>query len=160
MKGLPAILVLAVVTIVSGCIMESDMTVSQIYMLSEFYGPGNYTEIDDKVIGDEQTVIFYIEASDYKTKKTGEGYEFWLSIDILITDEFNNTYVEKIDEKQIHVTNSTERDGMIWYKYSWFTGVMVLNGDYTVEIIVKDRLSGKIASVSREFYLDLSRINT
>jgi len=160
MKRFPAILILAIVAITAGCITETRMTTSNILMLSEFIGPGNYTEITDEVIGDDQVVIFYIEASDYETKKTGEGYEFWLGIDIMISDEWNNTYVEEIDEKEIHTTNSTAREGTVWYKYSWFTGNMVRSGEYTVEINVKDRLSGKILSVSREFYLDLSRKNT
>jgi hypothetical protein len=159
MKRFPSILILIIIAIISGCITETTITVSKIHMCSEFYGPGNCTEITDEVIGDDQTVIFYIEASDYKTKKTGEGFEFWLSIDILISDEWNSTYVEEINEKEIHRTNSTSRDGTVWYKYSWYTGNMVRSGEYTVEINVKDRLSGKISTVSREFYLDLSRVN-
>jgi hypothetical protein len=159
MKGLPVILLLVVIAITSGCISETRMTVSGILMLSEFYNPSNYTQIDDEYIGDDQTVIFYIEARDYETKRTGEGYEFWLSMDIKISDEWNATYVEKIDEKEIHHLNSSERDGMIWYTYTWFTGSMVRSGEYTVEITVKDRLSGRILPASREFYLDLSRDN-
>jgi hypothetical protein len=160
MKGFLVISLFVVIAIISGCISETSMTVSNILMLSEFYNATNYTEIEDQYIGDEQTVIFYIEARDYETKKTGEGYELWLSIDIIISDEWNNTYVEEINEKEIHITNSPDRDGMVWYKYSWFTGTMVRSGEYTVEIIVKDRLSDKISPVSREFYLDLSRKNT
>ena len=157
MKVNLAIPLLAAVIILSGCIMQSHLTVSEIQMFSDFISPTNYTEIKEEVIGDEQTVIFYLETRDYKTKKVNNVYEFWISIDIIISDEWNNTYVEKIDEKEIH-SNSTERSGMVWYKYSWFTGNMVRSGWYTVRIVVKDRLADEIKEAERKFYVDLSRI--
>jgi hypothetical protein len=160
MKGLPVILLFVVIAIISGCISETDMSVTNILMLSEFYNITYYTEIEDEYIGDDQTVIFYIETRDFKTKKTREGYELYLSMDIEISDEWNNTWVEELNEKEIHITNSSVKDGMVWYTYTWFTGNIVRSGEFTVEITVKDRLSGKILPVSRKFYLDLSRKNT
>ncbi len=130
---------------------------TNILLLSRFYSPTNYTTLEKDLLGDEQTVVFYLETRGFSTKKSEEGWEFWISIDILVYDEDEIRYVEEIDEKEIHVTNATERPAMIWYTFPFFTGNMVRSGSFWVRIVVKDRLSNRVAQQEKEFYIDLSR---
>lgn len=141
----------------AGCITQADLDLSSIVMVSEFYGPGNYTTLESDILGDQQSVIFYVEVRGFQTKKVEGKFEFWLSMDVVIGDSDGNIYVEKVDEKEIHVTNVTEKPGMIFYKYPWYTGNMVISGGYWVKIVTKDKLSGKIKESRREFEIDLTK---
>lgn len=130
---------------------------SNILLLSKFYSPTNYTAIERDVLGDDQTVMFYLETRGFTAEKSEEGWEFWVSMDIIVYDEDGYRYVEEMDEKEIHVTNATEKPGMVWYTFPFFTGNIVRSGSYWVRISVKDRLSDRLAQQEREFYIDLSR---
>ncbi len=140
-----------------GCIQSPKLTTSKIILASKVYGPGNLTEITNNTLGDDQLVYFYIEARGFKTKRTDRHYEFWVSMDIKIQDDQGNVYVQKIDEKQIHVTNATRRHNMVYYYYPWFTGNLVKSGAYKVTIVVKDQLSDLHVEATREFKVNLTR---
>ena len=140
-----------------GCIQPPKLSVSEIVLASKVYGPGNLSELEGNTLGDDQLVYFYVEARGFQTKRTGKYYEFWVSVDIKIEDDQGNVYVQKIDEKQIHVTNATRRRNLIYYYYPWFTGNLVKSGTYKVTIVVKDQLADVHVEASREFEVDLAK---
>jgi hypothetical protein len=157
MKSLACVLAVGLLVASSGCLMAGRLRLTDILLLSSFYSPTNYTAIEKDVLADDQTVVFYLETRGFATEKSEGGWEFWVSIDIIIYDEDEYRYVEEIDEKEIHITNATERPGMVWYTFPFFTGNMVRSGSYWVRISVKDRLSDRVAQREKEFYIDLSR---
>jgi len=140
-----------------GCILRATLSISPIVIASDVYGFHNYTAVTSNILGDDQSVYFYVEVRNFETRKTKAGYEFWVSMDITIRDQEGNRYVERMDDKEIHVTNATERPGAIFYDYPWFTGNMVKSGAYFVKIVAKDKLSGQIAETEKEFDIDLSK---
>ena len=149
--------VIGISVLSSGCITESELSLSQILLLSEFYGPTNYTVIENNTLGDAQDMMFYIEVRDFGVKRESGTYEFWVSIDISVSDWEGVEYVSKINEREIHRTNETEKPGMVWYTYAWNTGGVLRTGEYWVKIDVKDKISNRIATAERTFYIDLSR---
>lgn len=157
MKGRACILAALILVASSGCLMAQGLRLSNILLLSKFYSPTNYTAIERDVLGDDQTIMFYLETRGFTVEKSQEGWEFWVSMDIIVYDEDGYRYVEEIDEKEIRVTNATEKPGMVWYTFPFFTGNIVRSGDYWVRISVKDRLSDRLAQQERKFYIDLSR---
>ncbi len=157
MRRLLAIIGLVVLSVlIHGCMNEPKLTVSDVLLLSEFNGPGNYTELGTTVLGDDQGVTFYVEIRDFGIEKSGSLYEFWVSVDIRIGDE-TDVYIDKTDQQEIHIKNATEKPGMVYYKYPWNTGNMVRSGDYWVKIVAKDKLLGRVAESRLEFEIDLDK---
>ncbi len=153
--------VIALVIVLSlsslGCLIQGQLRLSSIALASEFYGPGNFTIVEGDVLGDDQTAIFYVEVRGFQTRRIGRGYEFWVSMGVTIADDEGNLYVERMNEKEIHVTNATERPGMVYYKYAWYTGNLFIGGRYWVTITATDRLADRVAESRKEFWVDLDK---
>ena len=157
MRLLAALLALLLLVASGGCLMAEGLRLSDILLLSAFYSPTNYTPLEKDLLGDDQAVVFYLETRGFATKKSEQGWEFWVSMDIIVYDENDIRYVEEIDEKEMHVTNATEKPRMVWYTFPFFTGNVVKSGSFWVKIVVKDRLADRVAQTEKEFYIDLSR---
>ncbi len=140
-----------------GCIGSKEITLSNITLLSEFNGPGNYTVLQSDVLGDAQNVIFYVETTNFKTQKDDGQYEFWVSMDITIGGPEGEIYVEKLNDREIHIKNATSKPTMVYYKYPWNTANLVQSGEYWVKIAATDKLSGNIVEMERKFQVDLNK---
>jgi len=160
MKRLAVLSILAIALLCSGCITERKLRLSPIVLASQYYGPGNYTEVPNDILGDDETVYFYTELRGFRTKKVDPYYEFWVTIDISLADAAGNVYFEKKAEKEMHVTNTTEKPGFVYYKYPYYTGNLVLSGAYLVKIVATDKLSGTFVETSKEFQVNLSMTRT
>jgi len=160
MRPLAILPILAIALLCSGCITERKLQLSPIILASQYYGPRNYTEVPGDLLGDDETVYFYAEVKGFQTKKVGPHYEFWVTIDISLADAAGNLYFEKKTEKEMHVTNATEKPGYVYYKYPYYTGSLVLSGAYLVKIVATDKLSGTFVETSKEFQLNLSMTRT
>jgi len=156
MRRLVILPILSLALLCCGCITQEKLRLSPIVLASQYYGPGNYTVVEDDLLGDDETVFFYTEVRGFQTKKVKPYYEFWVTIDISIADGAGNVYVDKKSEKEIHVANVTEKPGYIYYKYPYYTGNLVLSGAYLVKIVATDKMSGTFVEKSKEFQVDLN----
>jgi len=160
MKRLAILPILALALLCCGCITQQKLKLSPTVLASQYYGPGNYTEVENDLLGDDETVFFYAEVRGFQTKKVDRNYEFWVTIDISIADSVGNIYLEKKNEKEIHETNATEKPAYVFYKYPYYTGNLVLSGAYLVKIVATDKISQTFVETSKEFRVDLNMTKT
>ncbi len=156
MKSLAIPLTLPLAILCCACITQQKLQLRPIVLASEYYGPRNFTMVENDLLGDDETVFFYTEVTGFRTRKVDRHYEFWVSIDISLSDAAGNIYFEKKNEKEIHETNATKRPTYIYYKYPYYTGNLVLSGAYLVRIVATDKISGTLAETSKEFQVNLS----
>jgi hypothetical protein len=160
MRRLAILPILALALLCCGCLTQEKLRLSTIILASQYNGPGNYTEVKDDLLGDDETVFFYAEVKGFQTQKVDRNQEFWVTIDISIADSAGNVYLEKKNEKEIHVTNATEKPAYVYYKYPWYTGNLVLSGTYLVKIVATDKISQTFVETSKEFRVDLNMTKT
>jgi hypothetical protein len=154
MNRLRGLLAIGLALMTAGCIAPQKMELNEIELYSGEVG--NLIKIGNGTLGPNTPVHFYIEVRNFQSQKVDNVHEFWLTMDIVITDWNGTVYLEKINENEIHITNATEKPGMVFYRFPWHTANLVLSGEYQVTIIVKDKLSGRIEERSKDFSVVLT----